>query len=83
MKKEDKLRVYWNKKEKDLEFWYPYGINSKQDGAYLCFEVFNKKFIEEIEKRGYDITSLKFEICPKLPNETYFPTLTKINNKIN
>ena len=37
------------------------------DANYLLGHVFTKEFIEEIQKRGYDISTLKFEISPKFP----------------
>lgn len=75
--KEDKLRVYWNNRENDLEGWYPLGIQTRCDLGYLFFEIFNKEFRDEIERRGYDISTMKFEICPKLPNEKRFKTLSE------
>ena len=59
-----KLRVYWDKKEKDVIVEYPQGFFTKSDARYLT-EIFSKEFQQELEKRGYDITSVKFEISPK------------------
>jgi hypothetical protein len=75
--KQNKLRVRWNKFEKDLWMTYPIGIQTKCDANYMCC-IFNREFIEEIKKRGYDITTLKFEITVDEKNERFperFPTL--------
>lgn len=64
MEKNDKLRVDWNKRENDVMFHYPLGLQTKTDAHYLHSSVFTDEFIEEIKKRGYDIKTLKFEIQP-------------------
>ena len=76
MAKEDKLKVNWSKRERDLIIYNPLGRGTNADAAYL-FGFFNKDFIEEMAKRGYDITTLKFEIKPILPNFEKFPTLSE------
>ena len=77
MKRNNKLTAYWSKKEEDIEVYKPL---SRYNGiyGYLFNNVFNHDFRKEMEERGYDITTMKFEICPKLPNEEKFPTLTEI-----
>ena len=71
-----KLKARWSKKEKDILFSFPRSC----DGHYL-HHIFSKKnerdtfstkfpplsFLEDLEARGYDIKTLKFEI--QLKNE--------------
>ena len=66
-----KLRARWSKKENDILYSYP----RRPDGHYL-YHIFDKKnkrgtfgydlpplsFLEDLEARGYDLTTLKFEI---------------------
>lgn len=80
MKKENKLRVKYSKRERDIVCEYPKGILTKCDSNYIFSEVFNDEFIEEIKRRGYDITTLKFEIKVDEKGERFeekFPTLYK------
>lgn len=75
--KQNKLRARWNKFEKDVYVTYPLGIQTSCDMAYL-FGVFNKQFVDEMKARGYDITTLKFEITVDENDERFpkrFPTL--------
>ena len=66
----DKLRATWSKKERDLLFHYPLGICTKSDGHYLS-GIFTEQFTDELDKRGYDLSTFKFEISPK-PGEQRF-----------
>lgn len=74
-----KLTVKWSKREKDLLINWP---GHKADGHLICGVFSTKKVefdpiknrhetqlsvIEELEKRGYDITTLKFEVSLKDP----------------
>lgn len=70
MKAIDKLRAYWWKKERDIAFHWPGGYQTKCDGHYLS-GIFTKEFQDEMERRGYDITTLKFEISPKKGHERF------------
>ena len=75
------LKIRWSKKERDLMIHYPDkcdgaliqhiicgnilqwgGIDGKEKG-WLNFESFN--LLEELDKRGYNIKTLKFEIQKK------------------
>lgn len=78
------LKVRWSKKENDLLITYPRrcdgalvnylfgdilrwgGIDGKDKG-WLNYETFN--FIEELKSRGYDTTTLKFEVRLKDDSE--------------
>lgn len=73
MKNNITLKARWSKKQKDIIYSFP----RKCDGAYLN-RIFTQKnendFInnpplvlptslyEELERRGYDLTTLKFEV---------------------
>ncbi|MCK5603239.1 hypothetical protein KAR91_15255 [Candidatus Pacearchaeota archaeon] len=71
MKAEDKLRVWWSKKEEDFMISPPSGIGTKSDGHLMHSHFFYNKtslgnlLHEELESRGYDITTMKFSIEPK------------------
>lgn len=70
--KNNKLLCRWDKTENDLKFWFP----RKCDGSLLNHHLCGKRveplmmndykwihsFTDELEKRGYDITTLRFEI---------------------
>ena len=66
----EKLKCRWSKGKKDLLFYYP----NKADGHFLHgFFSYNRydslgheyNFIRDLESRGYDITTLKFEISKR------------------
>lgn len=75
-------KVYWSKKEKDLIYWTD-GTVQMDDGteltasratskllhyAFDVVDVFDgKSLTQELEERGYDMTTLKFEIRKKIP----------------
>ena len=73
----DKLSVIWDKRVKDFVFKYPRRCDGSLAVNHICgdilkhvmpiekeapynFKKFN--FIEELEARGYDVTTLKFSI---------------------
>lgn len=77
--KETTLAAKWSKREKDVMFYYP---GSKSDGHLLhCFFSYartsftemqdpkSKSLLDELEARGYDITTLKFSIKKKKSTE--------------
>lgn len=55
----NKLRARWDKTERDITVYYP----NKWDGNLLLSHITQLR--PELEKRGYDITTLKFEITRK------------------
>lgn len=69
-----KLRAYYSRRENDTMFEHPYGLRTKADAHYL-HGIFTKEMQSELEARGYDWQTFKFEISPKLPNDR-FPTLS-------
>jgi len=60
MKANEKLRAYWSKRENDIMLYWP---SHKSDGHWLS-GIFNDDFRKQMEKRGFDITTMKFEISP-------------------
>ena len=70
MKAADKLRATYSKKECDVMLHHPLGIGTKSDAGYLS-GVFGKEFTDELDNRGYDITTMKFSIEPKKGNESF------------
>ena len=85
IKESDKLRVYWghdeyDKYNEDLVVSWPMMRMGSCDGSWIFSNVFTKEVRDELEKRGWDITTLKFSIAPKLVNPTRpdrFSTLLK------
>lgn len=78
--KQNKLRYRWSKRERDFMIHYPrkcdghllhgfftcdatYYLNDF--GNKLIKNLIGKHFLEELDKRGYDLTTLKFEITLK------------------
>lgn len=66
------LRAFWSKKEGDILIEHPYGQGTRADAGYMA-SIFNKKFIKELQARGYDISTLKFQVNPITPSDR-FPT---------
>jgi hypothetical protein len=81
----DKLRVYYghddeDKYNYDLVVSWPMMKLGSCDGGWIFSHVFTDEVKEEFERRGWDITTLKFSIAPKLVNPTRperFETLLK------
>ena len=85
IKEKDKLRVYWGHDDEDrynydLVVSWPMMQAGSCDGSWIFSNVFTDEVKAEFEKRGWDITTLKFSIAPKLVNPTRpdrFTTLLK------
>lgn len=77
LKKKDKLTAYWDKKENCIGAYHPLGFMTQADAHYLFDNVFAKEFVKEMTDRGYDVTTMKFEISPKLPNYERFNGLSE------
>lgn len=77
LKKKDKLTAYWDKKENCIGAYHPLGFMTQTDAHYLFDKVFTKEFVKEMTDRGYDVTTMKFEISPKLPNYERFNGLSE------
>ncbi len=77
--KKRKLWMRWSKKEQDMLFFYPtrpsdgHLVHSvlNAERMYMDYHAqppriaFDKSFVKELEARGYDITTLKFECTLK------------------
>ena len=75
IKEKDKLRLYFgrdpdNKKAYDFIAEWPEMRMGEADAAYLLNRVFTEEVREELERRGYDLATIKFSIAPKLENPT-------------
>jgi hypothetical protein len=63
-----KLSVFWSKRENDFLIRYPRKCDGHLIYGRLMTDFFpkyergDKSFIDELEKRGYDLQSMKFEI---------------------
>lgn len=85
IKEKDKLRVYWghdeyDKHNYDLVVSWPMMCQGSCDGSWIFSNIFTEENRKEFERRGWDITTLKFSIAPKLVNPTRperFSTLLK------
>lgn len=73
MSKKRKLVARWDKREEDVVFIWP---TRKTDGHLLHHVLASKRYapdsntwerslLEELERRGYDITTFRFEIALK------------------
>ena len=70
MKSHHKLKATWSKKERDVMLHYPLGQGTRADGHYLS-GIFNKAFTDELSNRGYDVSTLKFEVSPVQGNSKF------------
>lgn len=71
-RKEDTLYAYWSKRENDVMLCYP---DHKWNGHYLSTVLTGPRygydgkqepsFIDELDKRGFDVTTLRFSIKKK------------------
>jgi hypothetical protein len=72
VKEHDKLRVYWGREaddryaDKSLVVSWPMMVQGSCDASWLFSEVFTDEVKEEFIRRGWDITTLRFSIAPKL-----------------
>lgn len=71
MKADKKLRVSWDKRERTLMFHYPAGSQTKCDGGYLS-GIITEEVAKELNRRGYDKTTIKFSIEPKKDSDRFF-----------
>ena len=68
-----------NKMQQNHRFYQNF-IYGSCDAGWIFSDVFTEEVRKEFEKRGWDITTLKFSIAPKLVNPTRpdrFTTLLK------
>lgn len=71
VKAQDKLRVTWGRGEREVLFHFPLGAGTRSDAHYLSSMVFTKEVTDELEARGYDLKTLRFEISPAAGNERF------------
>ena len=62
---DDKLSVCWNDEDQDIECFYPAGVQTMSDANYMLSNILDTAKCKELENRGYDLSTLKFEITPK------------------
>lgn len=75
VKEKDKLRFFYGRDKEDKgthDFIvdYPPMLMGSADASYLFTSVFTKEVRDELARRGYDLTTIKFSIAPKLENPT-------------
>lgn len=79
--REDKMIARWSKKDETIRISYPVGIGTVCDMNYLFSDIFNKEFIHEMTERGYDMTTIKFEVMVDKKHENFkekYPTINKL-----
>lgn len=69
--------IYVARKVFNTGAYHPLGFMTQTDAHYLFDKVFTKEFVKEMTDRGYDVTTMKFEISPKLPNYERFNGLSE------
>jgi hypothetical protein len=70
MKARHKLRAYYSKKERDVILDFPPGSCTKSDGHWLA-GVFNTAFTDELARRGYDVTTMRFSVEPRAGHDKF------------
>lgn len=58
-----RIRVYWSKVEHDIMVNWDAGCSRSSANYVLCH--FMEPFTKELEKRGYDLSTLRFQIRKK------------------
>lgn len=77
---DDKLVVFWSKREGDFLIRYPSGPDGHLACRHFCSErqrwdyntrqvVFDRSFVAELEARGYDTKTLRFSVRRKPKQE--------------
>lgn len=74
VKEKDKFRIHYGYDKEtncfDLIADWPSMKNGFCDAGYLFSHVFTSEVLEELKQRGWDISTLKFSIEPKLVEPT-------------
>ena len=71
MRPNNKLRVYWSKKAKDIMFYHPKSkVDARLLNHYFCYTKLDTgggetTLIDELERKGFDLETLKFSIAYK------------------
>lgn len=58
----NKLKAYWGKLRGEKTKQVLFDGNSRPDMRFLCYKVFTQEVLDELERRGYDLSTLKFSI---------------------
>lgn len=58
------LRAYWSRRERDVMFWRSAHEGGSANAAYL-HHVIGGDFLRELDRRGFDTTTLRFSIRRK------------------
>lgn len=70
MKRNDKLHAYWSKSQRDLILYHPLGFQTASDGRILA-EHLSKALTDELDRRGYDVRTIRFSIEPKAGDQRF------------
>ncbi len=78
MKQDNRLKLHFNKNLNDIEGCVPLGSTGRWDINLLFYHFLNRKIepenhslFDELQKRGYDIRTVKFEIAKQTENSDY------------
>lgn len=63
-----KNKLYCRYKNNDIHCYYPAGTLTNTDANFILSDILDKQKCEELENRGYDLNTLKFEISPHAGN---------------
>jgi hypothetical protein len=63
---EPRVRAYYSKVEGQLMIAWDPGAD-KALSRYLFHTAFNEEVLEELDRRGYDVTTIRFQIRKKPP----------------
>lgn len=69
--KPGELKAYWNSRESDVDFAWGGEGATKPDGGMLCHALceqkglYDRTLVQELEHRGFDISTLRFSIRRK------------------
>lgn len=70
MKLNDKLHAYWSKRENDLVLYHPLGVQTTSDARILANHL-SKELTDKLDRRGYDIRTIRFSIEPKAGEQRF------------
>ena len=80
MNNKDKFRARWNIKDRDVVCFCPKGSNTFCDAGYFVGNILDFDKCIELERRGYDLSTLKFEISPQKGNNKFCSQRIKDDN---
>lgn len=71
MNKDTTLYIKWSKRENDLVYEYPNKTDARLLHRYMALPILNSdntygpSLFDELDRRGFDLTTLKFSIARK------------------